>query len=135
MIFKCFRKNLPFVIESFFAKLGIILFYILTFFNFGLLYIFRYRERLFLDTAFVLSVVFSSLFGLLTIPSISYLMGLIAVLSTYLVSTLGFLIKNKKLSSKMFVKICVFNLGSYLFFLFLLLFRSGLLVEVLKIFK
>jgi hypothetical protein len=72
------REDKHFFITTFFAKLGIIAYFIILFANLGLLIAYRFRKPAWLDAAAWCAIAFSALPGLLTIPILIYVSGLIA---------------------------------------------------------
>ena len=86
---KCFLKaNWWFVLETIFAKLGIFLLYMFMFLNIGFLYMFFYRKphkvKIFSHLSFLGPLAFSSIFGLLAMPTFAYSLGFITVLMLWL---------------------------------------------------
>jgi hypothetical protein len=70
------RKN--FVIYTVFAKIGVMLFFLLKFANIGLIAAYFYPKKRSLDFAFISALLYSSLFGVLVMPLAHYVLGFIA---------------------------------------------------------
>ena len=77
------KKDFFFIIETIFAKLGVILFYVLIFANFGLLARFFYPQKWYIELAFILAFGFNLLFGILAIPRPECLLGLFSFSTLY----------------------------------------------------
>jgi len=74
-----FVKEHPlFFIKSLFAKLGVILMYLVIFMNIGLVLLFYYPLNLQLNLMFLSGIGFNTLFGLVATPEYQYLTGLFA---------------------------------------------------------
>ncbi|MEW5705272.1 MAG: hypothetical protein AB1743_00445 [Actinomycetota bacterium] len=82
-VFKLIRQHRRFVITTLFAKLGVIILYVLTFANIGLLASIKYPKNFVEELAFWGAMGFSSLYGLLVIPNTCYLLGLVAFATVY----------------------------------------------------
>ncbi|MBT3455912.1 hypothetical protein HN446_02510 [bacterium] len=78
-VFAFIKEKPKFVLFNYFAKLGIIFLYFIIFANIGILCAVSRRKLLILDIAFFVAAVFSSIFGVLTLPNTIYLLGFIAV--------------------------------------------------------
>ncbi len=76
------------MVETLIAKFGVVLIYFLLAANFGLLAAIRYLKPWAVEVAFVAGLAFNALFGLLAIPRLSYLEGLIAFAMLYGVMSL-----------------------------------------------
>lgn len=77
-------KNHPlFVVSTLFAKIGVISMYLLIFSNIGLLAAVFYPKHWSMELAFWSGMGFSSLFGILSVPSIEYLLGFISLATLY----------------------------------------------------
>ena len=72
------RYKRDFVIYTVFAKIGIMLFFFLKAANVGLIAAYFYPKKRSLDFAFVSALLFSSLFGILVMPLMNYVLGFIA---------------------------------------------------------
>ena len=79
-----FVKNHPFfIIQTFFAKFGVLLMYVLLFMNVGLILSFYYLKSFKFLFFFCTGIGFNMLFGLLATPEYQYLMGLFAFATMY----------------------------------------------------
>jgi hypothetical protein len=76
------------------AKLGIILIYILVFANIGLIAAYFYRNPWPLDLAFLGATGFNMLFGILVVPRLNYLLGLVAFAVLYAVFSINKVLEN-----------------------------------------
>lgn len=88
------KKDREFVIYTVFAKLGVILFFLLVFANIGLLAAILYPKGWQLEIAFLGAMGFNSLFGILAIPVRSYLMGFIALAVMYGIVSINYAIES-----------------------------------------
>jgi hypothetical protein len=77
------RTNRLFVFQSIFAKVGVIFLYLLVFANVGLIATIFYKKDWRIEMAFWSGMIFNSLFGILAIPSLWYLMGFITLAVLY----------------------------------------------------
>jgi hypothetical protein len=77
------RTRPRFVVQTIFAKLGVIFLYLLIFANVGLIATLFYKKDWQIEMAFGSGMIFNSLFGVLAIPSSRYLMGFITLASLY----------------------------------------------------
>jgi hypothetical protein len=82
-VFKLIRYHWKFVLMTIFAKLGILIFFMLKFANFGLLAAWFYRKTLILELAFLVGLLFNSLFPLLVMPMHEYTLGFICYATLY----------------------------------------------------
>ena len=79
-----FVKKHPFLyIQIEISKAGVILFYIILFFNIGIYYLYKNKFSLETMIFFIPGIIFNSLFGLATEPSYTYLLGLFAYSSLF----------------------------------------------------
>lgn len=72
------RYKTNFVLYTVFSKIGIMLFFLLKSAHVGLIAAYFYPKRRSLDFAFVSALLFSSLFGILVMPLVHYVLGFIA---------------------------------------------------------
>ena len=72
------RYKRDFFIYTVFAKIGVMLFFLLKSANLGLIAAYFYPKNRSLDFAFVSALLFSSLFGILVMPLVHYVLGFIA---------------------------------------------------------
>ncbi|MCB4756453.1 MAG: hypothetical protein LHV69_05365 [Elusimicrobia bacterium] len=77
-VFQLIKAHPYFVIRTLWAKLGILLMYLLVFANVGLTFAFRYPKHPALEAAFWSALAFNALFGLVAIPYHFYLLGFFA---------------------------------------------------------
>lgn len=82
-VFKFIKKHPFFVIETVLAKIVAILIYLLIFANIGLIAAFLYPKPQYVESAFILSLGFSSTPGILVMPYPGYLLGFIAFATVY----------------------------------------------------
>ena len=77
-------KNNPFLyVQIVMSKAGVILFYIIVFFNIGIYYLYKSKFNSETMIFFVTGIIFNSLFGLATEPNYTYLLGLFAYSSLF----------------------------------------------------
>lgn len=106
-----------FVLKTIFAKLGVLLMYLLIFANIGLILSFLYPKPWPLELAFAVAISFNALFGILVIPSPDYNLGMISFSTIYGILSIdfavhrGFLRKFQTSRRKVF-SIAIFSLGS-----------------------
>ena len=72
------RYKRDFFIYTVFAKIGVMLFFLLKSANLGLIAAYFYPKNRSLDFAFVSALLFSSLFGIMVMPLVHYVLGFIA---------------------------------------------------------
>lgn len=94
-VFKIIRKERLFFAMTFFAKLGVIIFFILACANIGLLAAYFYPKGL-IEYIFWLAMGISSLPGLMTVPRASYLSGLAAFAFVYGIYSIIYALKKRK---------------------------------------
>ena len=82
-VFRLVRSDPHFVLRTVFAKLGVCLMYVLIFANVGLLLSVIYPKGWPLEFAFLASIAFNALFGILVMPRPSYLLGLMSFSTIY----------------------------------------------------
>lgn len=82
-VIKLILNDPYFVIKTIFAKLGVILLYFITSANIGIYFIVKTKMLFYQHLAFILTIIFSSLFGFLVMPYSSYLLGFIATTILY----------------------------------------------------
>jgi hypothetical protein len=94
-----FVKKYPyFFIKSKFAKIGVILFYIIVFFNIGLYFLYKKKCSNVNLLFFIPGIILNSLFGIATEPNYTYLLGLFAYCSIFSTNLIDdFFTKTKKL--------------------------------------
>ena len=77
-VFKLIQAHPLFTVQTMFAKLGVILFYLLLFGNVGLIAVALRKAEWPLQIAFGSAMIFNSLFGILATPDYRYLAGFIS---------------------------------------------------------
>ena len=82
-VLNLFKNHLQFVLFTLFAKIGILLFYLIKFANIGLLAAFFYRKPWQLELPFWIGMSFYSLFSILTMPFMEYALGFISLAALY----------------------------------------------------
>lgn len=88
-VFKLIKAHPLFAVQTIFAKLGVIFFYLLIFGNVGLIAITLHKIKWPLEIAFGSAMIFNSLFGILATPDYRYLMGFIAFATLWSIITFG----------------------------------------------
>ncbi|HEY6009880.1 MAG TPA: hypothetical protein VIX18_00310, partial [Nitrospirota bacterium] len=94
-IIRIVREDPKFVIRTLAAKAGIISVYVLLFVNIGVWAAFAFRKEAATDAAFLLSMLFTSLFGLLVVPYTNYLLGFIGFASQYSIVSVNHALDNR----------------------------------------
>lgn len=89
-VFNLVKHHIKFVLYTLFAKLGILLMYLVLFANIGLLAAWCYRKPWQIEFAFLLALGFNALFGVLVMPFPQYLLGFIAVAAMYGIYSIGY---------------------------------------------
>jgi len=87
-----FKKDPRFVVHTFFAKIGLLLYYLLLAANFGLVAAYLRPKPWFVELGFWTAVAFNALFGLLTVPCRPYVLGFIACCVVYAVVSINYVI-------------------------------------------
>jgi hypothetical protein len=82
-IIRLIKHHPVFIIFTIFAKIGILLLYLLIFANIGLLCAILYRKPWHIEGAFLGSLLFNSIFPLLTLPFSEYSLGFITTAALY----------------------------------------------------
>lgn len=82
-VIKLIKTDFPFVINTIGRKVLKVLFFLVVFSNFGLFAAIKTPKGWVVETGFWLALAFSSLFGILVFPSVSYLLGFIAIATLY----------------------------------------------------
>ena len=95
-VFRIARAHRGFVLETLFAKAGVLLMYLLLFANIGLLAARRIPAPRWLNAAFFTGMAFSALPGLLVMPDLSYVLGYAALAVLY-----GVVSVNRALEARM----------------------------------
>jgi hypothetical protein len=96
-VFKLIRNHFNFVILTLFAKLGILIFFMLKFANFGLLLSWFFPKPFIIDYALLVGISFNALFPLLVMPMHEYSMGFIAYAVIYGIMSINFAISEKSI--------------------------------------
>lgn len=89
-VFRIIKSHPFFVINTVFAKFGVLLMYLLIFANFGLLLSIYYPKGFRIELPFIAGIAFNMLFGILTEPLYQYLMGLFAFATLYAICSIDF---------------------------------------------
>ena len=89
------RTNIYFILETIFSKLGTIAMYFLIFTNIGLFAAYFYRKPVPLEAAFWSAILFSSLFCILTVPYLKYLLGFAAFSVLYAIVSIDYALEKK----------------------------------------
>lgn len=77
-LWRLLRSNIHFFIFSFFAKIGILLYFLLRYLHVGLIFLFVFPISAQLIISFLIGLCFNALFGILTIPCFAYCLGFIS---------------------------------------------------------
>lgn len=77
-VFKLIKSNWSFLLLTFFAKLGIMIYFLLKFANFGIFAAWIYRKPLIIDYAFLVALFWNSMFCFIAIPISEYALGFIS---------------------------------------------------------
>lgn len=93
------RYHKMFVLMTIFAKIGVFLMYLFLYANIGLVCALWYRKPWWLDGAFALALVISSLFGILVVPFHNYVLGFIAFATMYGIYSIIYAINNGMLKA------------------------------------
>ncbi|MEX0940391.1 MAG: hypothetical protein WDZ41_03455 [Candidatus Babeliales bacterium] len=93
-IIKLIKTNPTFIIATIFAKLGILLLYLVIFANIGLIVAFFYPKPWQIETAFWGAFVLSSAFPLLVLPITEYSLGFITFAALYGITSINKLLSN-----------------------------------------
>lgn len=104
------KNEWAFLILTLFAKLGILIFYLLKFTNIGLLAAFFYRKSWVIDVAFFLGMGWNSIFPLLAIPLHEYSLGFIACATLWSITSINHALSELNLSNFQFIKEKQFSL-------------------------
>ncbi len=94
-VFKILMNYPFFAIRTVFAKIGVILFYILLFANIGLITTLYYPKPASFHWSFITAIFFNALFGVLTLPTIYYSLGVIAVSFLYGIININYAYEQK----------------------------------------
>ena len=89
-VIKLMKEDYFFVLRTLGAKLGVIFLLFLLFANFGVIATILYPKDWFVELAFLLSLGFSSIPGILTIPHHMYLLGFVAIATMYGIFSIGY---------------------------------------------
>ncbi len=93
MVFDLIKKHPQFVLQTWFAKFGVILYYLLLFANIGLLLALMYRKQWQIDFMFFVALAFSSIFGFIALPGRFYLLGMLAFAVLYCIVSVDYAVK------------------------------------------
>lgn len=104
------KNNFLFVLMTLFAKIGILLFFLLKFCNIGLLLAYYHPLQKDVSVAFLIAALFNTIFSLITIPLPEYALGFITCIMLYTIINVSDLSKNAKNWFKV-INISALNLG------------------------
>ncbi|MBX9703358.1 MAG: hypothetical protein K2X39_04315, partial [Silvanigrellaceae bacterium] len=76
-------ENPLFVLLTLFAKLGVLLFFLIKFANIGLLAAYLFPKAWWIDIAFFLGIAFNSIYVLIAVPLHEYALGFIALVALW----------------------------------------------------
>ncbi len=93
-VWRLIKEHPVFIIMTIFAKVGILLLYLLIFANFGLIAALLYPKGWQIETAFWGALASSSLFSLLVLPIPQYSLGFITFATLYGITSINQVIKN-----------------------------------------
>ncbi len=82
-ILQLIRKDPNFALKTLFAKLGVLMMFLINFANIGLIASFVYRKKWPIELAFWSAISFSAIFGILAIPARHYLLGFVSFSTLY----------------------------------------------------
>jgi hypothetical protein len=78
-VFRLIGSHTNFVLKTVFAKIGVMLFYIIYSANLGLIAAYYYPKKRALESAFLVAILFSAAPGILVMPFRGYILGFIAL--------------------------------------------------------
>lgn len=93
-VFHLVKSDPHFVLRTIFAKVGVCLMYLLVFGNIGLLLSRFYRKGLLVDLPFAVGMAFNAAFGIIVMPSLDYLLGLVAFSTIYGLVSIDFAVNS-----------------------------------------
>jgi len=82
-VFRLVRERFGFVLNTLFAKLGVVFYLLLFFANIGLIFSFFYRKPWILELMFWVGIIFASAPGFIALPGRIYLLGMCAFATVY----------------------------------------------------
>ncbi|MBX9703357.1 MAG: hypothetical protein K2X39_04310 [Silvanigrellaceae bacterium] len=77
--FKILFADPIFILVTLFAKIGVLLFFLIKFANIGLFAAYLFRKEWWIDTAFFIGMIFNSVYVLIAVPLHEYALGFIAL--------------------------------------------------------
>lgn len=89
-VLKILKTDVGFIIKTLFAKLGIMLFFLLKYANIGLIAALFYRKPWYIELAFWASMAAGTVFGFLTVPVSLYLFSYISLAALYGVVSINY---------------------------------------------
>jgi len=104
-IINIIKNHWQFFIFTIFAKIGILLFYLLKYANIGLLAALIYRKPWYLEISFWVGISFYALFPILTMPTfIEYVLGFITFVTLYSIVSINYAINQGMVKSMVNMK-------------------------------
>lgn len=97
---KVIKTHPIFVMNNLAAKFGVCLMYFLIFANIGIIFALYYRKGYMVDLPFAAGIAFSMLFGILTTPDYTYLLGLFSLATIYGVYSIDFALNQRVLNMR-----------------------------------
>jgi hypothetical protein len=113
MVFDLVKNHRDFVIQTLFAKLGVLFYYLLMFANFGLLLAFFYRKPWWVELLLWVTVLFSSIFGLIALPGryYHYILGFNALAFLYCLISIEYALRQGLLDDCMRLFLRIWHSG------------------------
>lgn len=96
MVFDLVKNHPQFVLQAMFAKMGVILYYLLLFMNIGLFFALWNRKPWQIDCMFLIALAFNSIFGFIALPGRFYLLGMLAFAVLYCIVSLDYAITQRR---------------------------------------
>lgn len=93
MVFDLVKHHPQFVLQTLFAKFGVMLYYLLFFANIGLLLALLYRKPWQIDFMFFVALAFNSLFGFIALPGKYYLLGALTCAVLYCIVSFDYAVR------------------------------------------
>jgi hypothetical protein len=98
-IINLIKNHWNFVLLTIFAKIGILLLFLLKYANFGLLCALLFRKPWYFEIPFLFATAFYALFPLLTVPLLEYTLGFIACVSLYGIISINYALEQSRFLS------------------------------------
>lgn len=93
MVVDLIKHHPWFVVQTIFAKFGVMLLYLFLFANIGLLLAFLYRKPWHIDFMFFIALAFNSIFGFIALPGRFYLLGMLTCAVLYCIVSVEWAIR------------------------------------------